>query len=148
MDKETQRVVDKLDFFRDAIVLHHEYKTQDLIHWLAVAGDLIEELAGVKEQLVGTEIMLTVAQSAAETFERKYDEKVAELEQVTRERDALKADILRADSEAREMQWTLDHGYSAYDHDLYCELYDALNKVVAWEHKELLNDGVNEDGSN
>lgn len=45
MDKETQMIVDKLDFFRDAIVHHDEYKTQDLIHWLAVAGDLIEKLS-------------------------------------------------------------------------------------------------------
>ena len=71
MDKETQMIVDKLDFFRDVIVHHDEYKTQDLIHWLAVAGDMIEELADVKEQLAGMEIMLTCAQSAAETWERK-----------------------------------------------------------------------------
>ena len=74
MDKETQMIVDKLGFFRDAIVHHDEYKTQDLIHWLAVAGDMIEELASVKEQLSGMEIMLTCAQSAAETWERKCRE--------------------------------------------------------------------------
>lgn len=93
MDKETQMIVDKLDFFRDAIVHHDEYKTQDLIHWLAVAGDMIEELAGVKEQLAGMEIMLTSAQSAAETWERKYKEVLSKLETTTRERDAAVADL-------------------------------------------------------
>lgn len=89
MDKEMQRIVDKLDFFCDAIVHHDEYKTQDLIHWLAVAADLIEELAGVKEQLAGMEIMLTSAQSAAETYKRKLDA----AETYKRELDAAMADI-------------------------------------------------------
>lgn len=79
MDKETQKIVDKLDFFRDTIVHHDEYKTQDLIHWLAVAADLIEELAGVNEQLAGMEIMLTSAESAAETYKRELDAAMADI---------------------------------------------------------------------
>ena len=141
MDKETQMIVDKLDFFRDAIVHHDEYNTQDLIHWLAVAGDLIEELAGVKEQLAGMEITLTCAQSAAETWERKYKEVVAKLETTTQERDALKEDILRAQDKANDMQTELldDEVHQTCDYSLYCALCDALSDVVAWEHKELLD---------
>ena len=46
----------------------------------AVAGDLIEELAGVKEQLAGMETMLTSAQSAAETWKRRAEAAVDDIE--------------------------------------------------------------------
>lgn len=40
---------------------------------MLLAADLIEEQANVKEQLAGMEIMLTCAQSAAETYKRERD---------------------------------------------------------------------------
>ena len=64
----------------------------------------------------------------------------AELEQLKRERDALKADILRATDKAHEMQSMLDNDvHPNCDYGLYCDLCDALGDVVAWEHKELLD---------
>ena len=79
-------------------------------------------------------------------LEHQNAEQAARLEQVTRERDALKADILRATDQAREMQEVLDYDvHPNCDYGLYCELCDALGDVVAWEHKELLDSEVNED---
>lgn len=93
MNSETQKIVDNLDWLRAAICHHAGYETQDLLYYLAVAADLIEELAGVKEQLAGMEITLTVAQSAAERWERKCKEALSNLETTTRERDAAVEDL-------------------------------------------------------
>ena len=58
----------------------------------------------------------------------------------TEQRDALKADILRATDKAYEMQSMLDNDvHPNCDYGLYCDLCDALGDVVAWEHKELLD---------
>ena len=61
------------------------------------AADLIEELSAnleaAKEREKGLLIMLTSAQSAAETWERKYKEVLSRLETTTQERDAAVADI-------------------------------------------------------
>ena len=96
-----------------------------------------------------TEVMAEEALTLIRQLEQQNAEQAARLEQVTRERDALKADILRATDKAKEMQSMLDDDvHPNCDYGLYLDLCDALSDVVDWKHKELLNDGVNEDGSN
>lgn len=67
-------------------------------------------------------------------LEQQNAEQAAELEKVKRERDALKADILRANDKAKEMQEVLDYDvHPNCDYGLYCDLCDALSDIIAWE---------------
>lgn len=79
-------------------------------------------------------------------LEGQNAEQAARLEQVTRERDALKADILRATDKAKEMQSMLDDDvHPNCDYGLYLDLCDALGDVVDWEHGELLGEEAEHD---
>lgn len=102
---------------------------------------LVDDLNKSLDRESGLHIMLTSAQSAAETWERKYKEVLSKLEKATRERDALKEDILRAQDKANDMQTELldNEVHQTCDYGLYCALCDALDDVVAWKHKELLD---------
>ena len=86
-----------------------------------------------------TPVLAADALALIRQLEGQNAEQAARLELVTRERDALKADILRATDKAKEMQSVLDDEvHPNCDYGLYCELCDALGDVVAWEHGELL----------
>ena len=88
-----------------------------------------------------TPVLAADALALIRQLEGQNAEQAARLEQVTRERDALKADILRATDQAREMQEMLDDEvHPNCDYSLYLDLCDALGDVVAWEHGELLGE--------
>lgn len=57
------------------------------------AVQLVDDLNESLDRESGLHIMLTSAQSAAETWERKYKEVLSKLETTTRERDAAERDI-------------------------------------------------------
>ena len=78
--------------------------------------------------------------NAEECNEQADADALAYIRKLEAERDALKADILRATDKAHEMQSVLDNDvHPNCDYGLYCDLCDALGDVVAWEHKELLD---------